>query len=343
MTLHDVGEPGVSRRGGFTLIESLVVMAVIAVLIALLLPAVQGAREAARRAQCSNNLKQIGLGLQLYQGADGSFPFGQFARVIDTSVWIRILPFLEQPAVYNGINMAGPAVLTHQNRTVQSVALGVFACPSDPGAVVRPGDPSFLVAGGYAKPGEPLPMSFTSYVASFGSIDSTPHIFPDRRGFAQADGMFSDVSPITPAMVTDGLSQTMFAAERATAYLQKLDAYDPAIYNRYGWYFLGDIGDTLFLAFYPPNMPRKVGIGAGANHAGAASSLHPGGLNALMGDGSVRFVKETISTWPFDPISGRPLGATEGPGGYWANLPTPGVWQNLATRAGGEVISPDSL
>ena len=90
-------------------------------------------------------------------------------------------------------------------------------------------------------------------------------------------------------------------------------------------------------------MPKKVGIGGGVNHAAAASSLHPGGLNAAMGDGSVRFIKETISTWPFDPVSGRPVGATEGPGGHWSNLPSPGVWQHLATRAGGEVTTSDSF
>jgi len=329
------------RRDGLTLIESLVVIAILGVLIALLIPAVQAAREAARRVQCTNNHKQLGLAIQSYQATNGSYPFGQFASVIDRSLWIRTLPFLEQDAVYNAINME-VAILAPHNMTVQSVAIEVFFCPSDPWARSRRTDSSLLAGYDPAQTNKPRSVSFTSYVANFGSIDSTAHIFPDQRGFAQANGMFSDVSPITPAMVPDGLGQTMFVAERATAYLQELNILDATIATRYGWYFLGDIGDTLFLAFYPPNMPRKVSVGAGVNHAAAASSLHPGGLNAAMGDGSVRFIKDTISTWPFDEVSGRPAGVTEGPGGHWANLPKPAVWQHLATRAGGEVIGSDS-
>jgi prepilin-type processing-associated H-X9-DG protein len=182
-------------------------------------------------------------------------------------------------------------------------------------------------------------MNFTSYVANFGTTDTVAHILPDQRGFATADGVFSGVSPISYASVQDGLSNTIFFSERATAYLQALVSVDPTIFDRCGWYFLGDLGDTLFLSFYPPNMPRKVASGAGYNHASAASSLHPGGVNCLLGDGSVRFIKETISTWPYDPTTGRPAGASEGPGGYWNNLPTPGLWQALSTRCGGELMS----
>ena len=116
---------------------------------------------------------------------------------------------------------------------------------------------------------------------------------------------------------------------------------DPTIPERLGWYFVGDIGDTLFLSFYPPNMPKKVAAVAGDSHAAAASSLHPGGLNALMGDGSVRSIKDSISTWPFDATTGIPQGAIPGPGDHWSNLPRPGVWQNLTTRSGGEIVSLD--
>ena len=74
----------------------------------------------------------------------------------------------------------------------------------------------------------------------------------------------------------------------------------------------------------------------------SASSMHPGGLNVLMGDGSVRFIKDTIQTWPFNPISGNPTGASQNGQGAWVNLPPSGVWQALSTRSGGEVIGGDS-
>ncbi|MBX6312307.1 MAG: DUF1559 domain-containing protein, partial [Isosphaeraceae bacterium] len=87
---------------------------------------------------------------------------------------------------------------------------------------------------------------------------------------------------------------------------------------------------------------QRVAVGASQALINAASSLHPGGLNVLMGDGSVRFVKETIQSWPFDPLTGQPRGAVQTAGGWWENVPAPGVWQALSTRAGGEAIATDT-
>ncbi len=335
------GERGRSSSfRGFTLIELLVVVAVLAILASLLLPGTQAAREVARRASCANNLKQLGLAIHNYHDAFGVVPPGEFYATVAQSTWVRVLPQLEQQPLYNSINQS-LSIFDRENRTVQSAALGVFACPSDPGASVREGDIGFLSRLGVATTGEAVRMSFTSYVLSLGTTDTAAHVYPDRRGIASDDGVFS-YKPLPFSAISDGMGQTIFASERATAYLQQLGTIDPAIGARFGWYFAGDLGDTLFLTFYPPNMPKKVGSGAGASHAAAASSLHPGGLNVLMGDGSVRFVKDTISTWPFDRVTGRPEGATEGPGGHWNNLPRSGVWQALTSYQGGEVVDPES-
>ena len=144
------------RRPGFTLIELLVVIAIIAVLIALLLPAVQGAREAARRIQCTNNLKQLGIALHNYHSAVGSFPVGyitpapgapliSFPDHYAWSVLAQMTPYLEQTSVYNAINFnfpvrtapgfpgygAPPFSIFPANTTAVSIKVGFFLCPSD--------------------------------------------------------------------------------------------------------------------------------------------------------------------------------------------------------------------
>ncbi|MBX6313389.1 MAG: DUF1559 domain-containing protein [Isosphaeraceae bacterium] len=126
------------RRRGFTLIELLVVIAIIGVLIALLLPAVQAAREAARRAQCTNNLKQLGLAIQNYIDANGSLPptgnavptNNPAAFANDFSMKARLLPFLEQQPLYNALNQSFEYNMV-QNGTVTSTRVNTFLCPSD--------------------------------------------------------------------------------------------------------------------------------------------------------------------------------------------------------------------
>ena len=346
-------------RRGFTLIELLVVIAIIGILAGFLLPAVQAAREAARRLRCANNLKQIGLAILSYEGAFGSFPPGRMmtydprfagtnppctATIVDKSVHVMILPWLERSVLYNAVNQ-DLSILGRENRTVHAVAVSAFACPSDPDSGrARAADAGIMARYGLADPGESLSMVYTSYAVVSGSFDVVALPRPDTRCVvpgplaAQADGAFGDLAPIRSASIRDGMGSTLFAVERDTTDLRNLDVVDPALYNRHGWYATGNLGDTLATTFYPPNMMEKVAIAAGEAHASAPSSLHPGGLNALMGDGSVRFVKHTVETWPYHPLTGAPSGARRDPGGWWTNLPPPGVWQKLASRAGGEVL-----
>ena len=160
---------------------------------------------------------------------------------------------------------------------------------------------------------------------------------------AQVNGSFNDTSPIRLASFTDGLSTTAMVAEHALWPLRDIADTGGSASDRFGWLVTGNWGDTLVTAFYPPNMYRKVSTGGDVEQFSAASSLHPGGLNVLMGDGSVTFIKESISTWPFDPSSGLPVGVVATPSGSWTNVPSPGVWQALATRNGAELVTADGF
>jgi type II secretory pathway pseudopilin PulG len=341
---------------GFTLIELLVLISVISMLIAFLLPAVQSAREAARRAQCTNNLKQLGIALQSYHDAFGSFPPGRVksydpryagpnppctSRIIDKSIEVFALGFMDQTTLYNAINQ-GLTILGAENSTVHAVAVSAFACPSDPMAGLARSMSSNQLAQ-YGVP-QPALMVYTSFAGMMGSlpVNALPQprsgcVVPGALA-AQCNGTFNDLSPIGISSVTDGLSNTIFMAEKAVTPLQGLTVFNSDYVAEHGWYITGNWGDTLVTTFYPPNACDRVSMAAMAAWSNSASSMHPGGFGALMGDGSVRFIADSIQSWPFDPRTGRPAGVTGNSRRGWANLPPEGVWQALSTRAGGEVV-----
>ncbi len=223
------------RRGaGFTLIELLVVIAIIAVLISLLLPAVQSAREAARRAQCTNNLKQLGLALHNYESGNGAFPpAGQSSNYTTTppqnqyvdgaySVFPRILPYIEGGTTFNALNFAlDYNDLSGANYTGASQAISVFLCPSSPNASANHdvvGDPNgapFEANG----PGYGLTdYGATCYtdidpLGQTGQLGSTP-VVPYRNKSARVDGLLK-LAKTKISECTDGLSNTMAIAEDA--------------------------------------------------------------------------------------------------------------------------------
>jgi len=339
---------------GFTLIELIVVIGVIAMLVALLLPAVQSAREAARRAQCTNNLKQIGLAIHVYHDAQGAYPIGQMKTydprlagpnppctapaMSDKSFLVEILTEMGEAPLYNSFNH-NLSIFGHENRTSCAVSVGAYACPSDSGAGrARPIDVTAFVPFRLVDPVEIVLASYTSYVGCYGTLPLTALPFPstgcrvDPRIVAQVDGTFNDVPPITQAMITDGLSHTLFVSERAISIIEEQNS---SLYGRYGAYYDGAIGHTLFTTTLPPNPQR----GGPVVSVASASSRHPGGVNGLMGDGSVRFIKDSIDSWPGDRSGfGSPRGAVRQNGGYWTNVPPKGIWQALSTRNGGEII-----
>ncbi len=330
--------PGFIRaRDGFTLIEVLAVLGLIALLFAMILPAVQSAREAARRTRCLNNLRELGLALGSYHEALGSLPPGRMFMIDpiieyglpDKSYCTQILPFLDQQPVYAAINQS-LSIYRVANSTVYSMLVRSLVCPDDVHS--RAPRPFYLSYGSGSWP-DPSPVVGSSLIiarTSYGGCEGSR--FGTSLGPAShppaSNGCLGFTSPVRFSSITDGLSTTMLVMEKATSPLRARADLDSHEYFDSGVWFIGDVTQTLATAWYPPNAFKLVPPGQENVWAASGSSLHPGGLNILMADGSARFVKETISTWRFSPTLGGPIDpASSG-----------GVWQALATRNGGELI-----
>jgi prepilin-type N-terminal cleavage/methylation domain-containing protein/prepilin-type processing-associated H-X9-DG protein len=338
----------VSRARGFTLIELLVVIAIIAILIGLLLPAVHSAREAARRAQCLNNLKQIVLAAHNYLDAVGALPQGMpFRRAeFDPQLWfgwnqqsvfVALLEHMDQQPLFHAVNF-DVDMWSAPNTTVHSTAVNTLWCPSD----YRTPDPRTLPDGAMLDPGQ-FVMRYTSYAGNCGTwMHWFQQDFPPQK---YMNGLFHIKSAVRLAEVKDGTSNTIAFSERAHSLLDDSSAL------WWHWWTSGNYADTLFCTLYPMNPFRKVnGMYVNSSDARAdayissASSLHPGGANFAFLDGSVRFLKETISSWPADQNTGMPLGVTFDANGPYKQAPWVqlGVYQKLSTRNGDEVVSADS-
>jgi prepilin-type N-terminal cleavage/methylation domain-containing protein/prepilin-type processing-associated H-X9-DG protein len=353
-----------SKRRAFTLIELLVVIAIIAVLISLLLPAVQSAREAARRAQCINNLKQIGLGVHNYISANDVFPWGCYRQhyigdplgypPTSGGSFVALLPQMEQQQVYNAVNFMGN-MFGVENWTINATSLSYLHCPSDPAIENR-----VDVGGGEL-------MCYSSYGGNAGTWFQLPRFSWDpaefQLGMQNQNGVILYIGYESPlytngtvytglnrsclklSAVTDGTSNTMMYSERAHG---MLSPQDQICWN---WWCSGNFGDSSFCTLFPINPFKKDPnnpIGAGNNSdtfVSAASSFHPGGANFLFCDGSVKFIKESINTWAINPSTNLPNGVTINATGHVYQMAPGtqiGIYQALSTRAGGEVVSADA-
>ncbi len=336
---------------GFTLIELLVVTGILSIVAALSLPAVQSAREAARRSKCLSNLHQIGLALQGYESDHGCYPICSTTRVIPSkndpraaevlyqglfSIHVRLLPYLEHRGIYNAINFAAGAeplenfgvpphptipALFAINQTSINSHVDTFLCPSDGGPFVGAGN---------------------NYR---GNVGLGPYVSQWAEYRDSGNGLFRGLGVSRPSYVTDGLSHTASFSERlrgsgrpshpvperdfwawpppdAASADELLQACriaarpgaSPTFTVGGRWWFWLGRERTLYTHTQQPNgrVPDCLHTNAiNAPGMATARSWHLGGVNVLMGDGSARFAQETIDR---------------------------SVWRGLGTRSGGELV-----
>lgn len=294
------------RRRAFTLVELLVVTAVIGILIGLLLPAVQAAREAARRAQCVNNLKQLGLALHNYDGTHQSFPSGYVSNFNDTGDdtgpgwgWApMLLPQFEQTTLFNSINF-DLAIEASPNETSRLVTVGVFSCPSDP----HP--PTYWAVNRDIATGAPRQdicrVASSNYVAMYGLGEPGP----------DGNGLFFRNGKIGLRDILDGTSQTLALGERSHRLGQATwvgsvtgSIMFPTDNDDIGRYrtetssgmVLGHVGEGR-----GPGDPRS--------DVNTFYSLHSGrGVNFLFADGHVAFLKATMDYRVYKALATRDEG-----------------------------------
>jgi prepilin-type processing-associated H-X9-DG protein len=262
---------------------------------------------------------------------------------------VHLLPFIEQGALYNSINNF-ISIFDDVNLTDRVVNVPAFVCPSDPGAgQARIGYSLALASLGLSSPERPYFVAYGSYAGVYGSfyVDGLPGSFSNCvvpvAVVNQLNGSFNDLSPLRTSSFTDGLSHTAIVTERVLFPLRGISDSGGPAYDRFGWVIAGNWGDSLVTCFYPANMYLRVKGDRTISQFFAPSSLHTNGLNLLFGDGSARFIKDSVATWNYSTSSGLPEGILKLPDGSWTNAPRPGVWQAIATRNGAEVVDSDSF
>jgi prepilin-type N-terminal cleavage/methylation domain-containing protein/prepilin-type processing-associated H-X9-DG protein len=347
--------PSLPKTRGFTLIELLVVIAIIAVLIALLLPAVQAAREAARRAQCVNNMKQLGLACHNYNSSNNTFPSNLYLHPYystatynwNNSSWIVfLLPHMEQQPLYNAVNFSimwgtnkignwNTTVLGLQNMTVRQSVINSLLCPSDPSPptdMTNADEISGQLAAGTSYNGNGgdfcLACAPTTQTVQFCAAQGY-----NCRGAQLGDPLTIVVPPTTSTgsgifwrqdsgvplqQITDGTSNTFLTGEQ----IQMVTQWN-------SWVEANQcVGSTAVpLNYIPPGVairqgPGSVVLATGASDTGdwpswySFRSMHPGGGNFGMCDGSVKYIKNSINMATYQALSTRGMNEIVGSDSY---------------------------
>lgn len=319
MSIHTTPRPPqAAHRKGFTLIELLVVIAIIAVLIALLLPAVQQAREAARRSQCKNNLKQLGLALHNYHETANVFPPGFVCvdPVASSAHWTWsafILPYVEQSSIYQTMQVGtltpNQVVADNEKRKAFQTPLAMFRCPSDVGPKLINHNRRIRYSPGSPEPLADPPLSnyiLSNDVARMAQYKSSNPVNGTNAQGKGAVGAFWRNSNLRMRDLTDGASNTILAGERRYRTSAASGDWAGTLYGIFSGDTSGPAQDAspdsgMVTAFgcirFPINQPPRSDNGQRLTY----SSEHTGGAHFLLGDGSVRFISENIDTHPIPP------------------------------------------
>ncbi len=298
-----------SRTSGFTLVEILVVTAIIGVLAALMLPAIQSTREAARKTQCANNLKQIGLGIHGYLVNNGAFPPGYISVVLADHDdggpgwgWAAlIMPFIEEVSLREQINLNEP-IHNAASKPVRLTHLPLFRCPSDDGfepIINIPSKSSTKII---------CQMAASNYAASAGTVRPTC-----KRCRDLFDGVFGRNRAIKPKELLDGLTKTLAIGERASRWSRPalwgvvpnskiLDNQKPGLYAAGPAYVLGT---TFNEGFNIESSVDEMDHGTIGTFAESYGSNHPGGAFFLFCDASVRFIWDDADPAIMNALSTR--------------------------------------
>ena len=291
------------RRGGFTLVELLVVIAIIGILVGLLLPAVQAAREAARRMQCTNNLKQLGLAMHNFEGVYGGLPYHGTDSVPQHGWGALILPYLEQTNVQN-LYSFDHNWCDEVNQEAINHPLPVYQCPSTPGGERTVSFPAEVPSGDAGGP-YPLVSSWlaSDYIAPRGARDPVVYPVEKKREGALGHGDYRRI-----AAITDGTSNTLMVTEvagRPEHWIRGVKQGQVPNYYWGGWnwwYWVGPWAsyNSIWFKSYKVDGMSTVGpCAVNCNNSDSAYSFHRQGINAVFADGSVRFISESTDVPTF--------------------------------------------